>query len=461
MKKQLLIAAVAATMGTAAMADVSITGDAKFEYFNTETSTVSTNKTNTEVNLGIKGKNGDTTVVANLEFNTHDAASNTVSAMDIEDLYMTTKIGDVTVKGGNYATGTSAILGEIENGGRASNKVTISGSTGGVSWYAGNSAAAGEGSTQLNGNMFVGGSMDVAGWKVQAKHNSATVDSFGISGEVSGVGIRLEQKNDTAANGDTTFGNVTYSTNGIDLAYAWLDSDKANQIDEDDSVTSEELYLRIPACTKPGTYDATVTVSYHDGDYSETRNEKITVIQGDLCELNKDPVAPIQPKTIITVGPTSQDVIQGQGGVIYPLTLSNAGSEARTYVIAADGYADWADVSVSPANIVVLQSGEAKALYVYVSANEDAPVGEHMFSLTVTSGAETLKEFVLKSNVVAGEAEPVTTNWGGVKKVLEIGLVVLVVLLVILGLIIGFSRLKGSDDDFDDDDDEGKSETYY
>jgi hypothetical protein len=33
--------------------------------------------------------------------------------------------------------------------------------------------------------------MDVAGWKVQAKHNSATVDSFGISGEVSGVGIRM------------------------------------------------------------------------------------------------------------------------------------------------------------------------------------------------------------------------------------------------------------------------------
>ena len=83
-----------------------------------------------------------------------------------------------------------------------------------------------------------------------------------------------------------------------------------------------------------------------------------------------------------------------------------------------------------------------------------------MCTLTVTSGAETLKEFVLKSNVVEGEATPTATNWGGVKKVLEIGLVVLVVLLVILGLIIGFSRLKGSDEDFDDEDD-NKSETYY
>jgi len=38
MKKQLLIAAVAATMGTAAIADISITGDAKYEYTYTDTS---------------------------------------------------------------------------------------------------------------------------------------------------------------------------------------------------------------------------------------------------------------------------------------------------------------------------------------------------------------------------------------------------------------------------------------
>ena len=266
MKKQLLIAAVAATMGTAAMADVSITGDAKFEYFNTETSTVSTNKTNTEVNLKLRGKSGDTTVVMDIAANGGATASTAagvtaISGTVVEDMYLTTKVGDVTVKGGNYSTGTSAILGEIENGGRANNKVTLSGSTGGVSWYAGNSATVGTGATQINGNMFVGASMDVAGWKVQAKHNSATVDSFGISGEVSGVGIRLEQKNDTAANGDTTFGNVTYSTNGIDLAYAWLDSDKANQIDEDDSAIFAVENGIVTATTDTGNAQITAKTS--------------------------------------------------------------------------------------------------------------------------------------------------------------------------------------------------------
>jgi hypothetical protein len=47
-----------------------------------------------------------------LEFNTHG----TTNALDIEDLYMTTKVGMVDVKGGNYATGTSAIMGEIDEG---------------------------------------------------------------------------------------------------------------------------------------------------------------------------------------------------------------------------------------------------------------------------------------------------------------------------------------------------------
>jgi len=230
MKKQLLIAAVAATMGTAAIADISLTGNAKFEYFNTETSTTSTNKTNTEMNLSVKGSNGDTSVVINVEVNGHGD-----DQIDIEDMYMTTKIGDVTVKGGDYASSTSGILGEIDEGGRANDKVTISGSNGGVSWYAGNSAAAGEGLTQIDGNMFVGGSMDVAGWNVQAKHVSSTVDAFGISGSVAGLGVRLDTKNDTAANGDTTFGNLTYSTNGIDLGYAWIDADKANKIGESDS----------------------------------------------------------------------------------------------------------------------------------------------------------------------------------------------------------------------------------
>ena len=71
MKKQLLIAAVAATMTSAAMADISISGDAKFEYQNVEATgnTTNTNRTNTEVNLKLRGKSGDTSVVVDVASN--------------------------------------------------------------------------------------------------------------------------------------------------------------------------------------------------------------------------------------------------------------------------------------------------------------------------------------------------------------------------------------------------------
>ena len=233
MKKQLLIAAVAATMGTAVIADVSIAGNAKYEYFNDDYSgsTTDTNQTNTEVNLNIKGSNGDTKVVMDLEFNTHDATS-TRNALDIEDLYMTTKVGMVDVKGGNYATGTSAIMGEIDEGSRATNKVTLSTTYNGVKFYAGNSGGetATVANTELSSAMFAGVSGKVAGWTLEAKKLNARDEAYKIAGEVSGLGIRLETKNAQTANSDVTFGQLDYTINDVALTYAFLDVDNTNSL---------------------------------------------------------------------------------------------------------------------------------------------------------------------------------------------------------------------------------------
>ena len=244
MKKQLLIAAVAATMTSAAMADISISGDAKFEYQNVEATgvAINVNQTNTEVNLKLRGKSGDTTVVMDIAANGGATASTAagvtaISGTVVEDMYLTTKVGDVTVKAGNYATGTSSILGEIDNGSRSNNKVTLTTTLGGATVYVGNagSSAASTGFTTINNNMFAGVKMDVAGVTVQAKKVSDTVDAFGVSGDMSGVGFRLEQKQGTGSNTDVVFGNVTTDVNGISLGYAWIDADADDLIDETDS----------------------------------------------------------------------------------------------------------------------------------------------------------------------------------------------------------------------------------
>ena len=240
MKKQLLIAAVAATMTSAAMADISISGNAKFEYQNVEATgvAINVNQTNTEVNLKLRGKSGDTTVVMDIAANGGaDAGAAGQGGTVVEDMYLTTKVGDVTVKAGNYATGTSSILGEIDNGSRSNNKVTLTTTLGGATVYVGNagSSAASTGFTTINNNMFAGVKMDVAGVTVQAKKVSDTVDAFGVSGDMSGVGFRLEQKQGTGSNTDVVFGNVTTDVNGISLGYAWIDADADTLIGEDDS----------------------------------------------------------------------------------------------------------------------------------------------------------------------------------------------------------------------------------
>nr|MCH9711184.1 hypothetical protein [Pseudomonadota bacterium] len=100
MKKQLLIAAVAATMTSAAMADISITGSAKANYLNTD-STVANNDGNdfsTEINLGIKGTNGGSGVVINFE----SKDSGDGAAFDIEDSYVTSSVAGVGIQAGSW-----------------------------------------------------------------------------------------------------------------------------------------------------------------------------------------------------------------------------------------------------------------------------------------------------------------------------------------------------------------------
>jgi len=283
MKKQLIAAALISSVSAAAIADVSITGNAKYEYFSkTDGNAPSTDTTNTEVNLGIKGKTGDTTVVLNMEFQTHgsvdtntnptytytstiDSAidattgdatftettsvsttatsindATTSGVLDIEDLYMTTKIGDVSVKAGNWVSGTGSLGGEIKEDTRATNKIDMRTTIGGATIYAGNSGlVSGAGETALNRNMYYGVVFDVAGNKVELKHvgetSNESVKAIGLNGSMAGVNYRLEQYQDIAANGDTTFGNITTEINGISLGYAFTDADKAGQMTQDDS----------------------------------------------------------------------------------------------------------------------------------------------------------------------------------------------------------------------------------
>ncbi len=218
-------------------------------------------------------------------------------------------------------------------------------------------------------------------------------------------------------------------------------SDFIDEIESEESETSEELYMRIPAAAKPGVYDVKVEVIYDDGDEVERETTEIAVVSAEGMV-----APPSTGKTVIAVGVESQEIAAG-ASAMYPVTITNAGAFARTYTVTADG-SDWAVFTISPTNTVLLQAGESASMFVNAAVKQDATAGQKMFALTVSSAGETLKQVALKADVKAAAA-PVT----GVKKGLEIGLVVLVVLLVILGLIIGFSKMRGGEEE--------EKSTYY
>jgi len=269
------------------------------------------------------------------------------------------------------------------------------------------------------------------------------------------VSVRMRNIGEKDQNGM----KVTVDVPGLGISandYVDLVNDNGNPdgLQSDNSVLSEQLWLLVPKCAKAGVYDAYVTVTFRDGDKKVSTTKQVTVLGNQECEAVT--AQPAQEKTVITVGSQSQDVTKGTAGAIYPLTLTNAGKESKTYVVQVDGYASWAKVTVSPSNVVVLNGGESKAVYVYVTPLDTANVGQQMFSVTVTSGSETLKQFAMSANVVQGQ-QP-TDNWASLKRGLEVGLIVLVVLLVILGLIIAFNKLRGNDEEKDDEED---GQTYY
>ena len=232
--KKLIAAAVATSVSAIAIADVSIGGNANYEYFSTTVGSDTTYTADTEVNLNVKGKTGDTGVVLNIEFNNHGDVASSAGAgnVDVEDMYLTTKVGDIDVKAGHYGSGTTALAGEIESGARSTDKVTLSTNVGG--WTIG--YAVSEGSASMNGQgASVSASGTVSGVKVQLKEQSDSATYVGVAGSLAGIDYRLENKDADAASSDVFFGDISTKVGDMTVGYTVIDADSAGKITEGDS----------------------------------------------------------------------------------------------------------------------------------------------------------------------------------------------------------------------------------
>ncbi len=198
-----------------------------------------------------------------------------------------------------------------------------------------------------------------------------------------------------------------------------------------------EMFLTVPANAAPGTYKVNVEVKYDDLRETVSKSYNVDVVENDLFKKDSG-------KLVLAVGPQTQNVAQGKTAT-YGVALTNAGSTSKAYAVEAmtsNGVATTVSESLA-----VLGPGQNKVVYVSVTPGADTPAGEQLVTVTVKSGTAQVESVALKANVVEGNASNFNLRNG-----LEIALIVLVVLLVIIGLVVGFSRLKRDDEE---------EQTYY
>ena len=271
MKKQILAAAIAASVSAVALADISITGATKVNYTYTDKDDgTSTNGFKNETDLAITGKSGDTTVVMKLAMDegqstssgsnvtttsttavtaatgttgitaatsaatsadtivvtdgghTHTLTqtSNVGNSLALEDLYLTTKIGDINLKVGDWDNGDMPLRASS----RGRNKVEVGTSVGGLGlkWVSGE---------QQGDEVSV--SADIAGVKVGYKKKESKAADYSLKADVAGFSISHVALTSNTANKDRTLTELSTTAGGIGIKVGVADADSAAKITGD------------------------------------------------------------------------------------------------------------------------------------------------------------------------------------------------------------------------------------
>jgi hypothetical protein len=315
MKKQIIAAAVAASVSAVALADISITGAAQVNYTNTETAGVAHdgNKFTHESSLKVTGKTGDTTFVMGFGGGALDNTSATQDTtahdtFNAEDVYMQTSVAGVSVKAGQWDNGNNALrassrangklqlgtkVGDINVGfltssaGASAEEFTLGTSLGGVA-VSYTKKIAGE-TIKASGSI---GGVNVSYLGLPSDAANQDKDYVELSTKVGDVDVKIGHANaDSGVNisGDTWIGDYESTTlsNGQDVTAVELKTSMAGNtvayrnITVDD-VAANDMDINKFIVTRPLASGATMEVTYTSTDDDNTSTANTDVFDVEL-----------------------------------------------------------------------------------------------------------------------------------------------------------------------------------
>ena len=207
MKKQLFAAAIAATMASVSMADISISGGAKVNYLATDGAAGALKH---DVDFTIAGKSGSTTVSATVA-NEVTSGTTTAGALSVENVYVATSVMGANIKIGQWS-GSDSLLG---NGSRSSGKISADMSMGGIKVQY---------EDQNDGASSVTVSGSLAGVAVSHEVFSTSTDTS-ISGKIADVNATFRTVNNDNDAKDKSSLEVSTTLSGVAVTYATVKSD--------------------------------------------------------------------------------------------------------------------------------------------------------------------------------------------------------------------------------------------
>lgn len=221
-----------------------------------------------------------------------------------------------------------------------------------------------------------------------------------------------------------------------------------DEIEEGESVSSEEVALKIPICTEEGEYEVKATVYFDDLYKSVSSQRTIHIVESDACELTQEPYKTPE-KTIVSIAIQQADVMPNEAA-LFPITIVNTGTKATTVSFEVQG-ADWANVEFKPSNILIVKGEESEVISLYVTPKEDVE-GSKVLTLNIIKEGKVAQQVPFTVNVEKGEEEKAFAS-ANLRLVLEVAIVILVIVLVIIGLVLAFRKMKGNEEE--------DTQTYY
>jgi hypothetical protein len=262
MKKQLLIAAVAATMSSVAMADLSISGNAEV--------TIAQNSVSTEANIALRGSADAGSVTIDLT-NTVVTGASAAGSFGIKNAYMKTSVAGVAVKAGTWKSGASNLGRSSVKGGAYS----LTTSMGGVKAVYEETGTGSANSVTLSGS--------VSGVKLSHKiSQQGDATETKVSGSVAGVDASYHVKDSgTAKNSAIT---LSTSTNGVKIAYTSIDLDTAitGGIDGAIADTTSSVAAGKHSAIALTTSVAGNSVTFKRVDLNSVKTNKFIVSRGNM-----------------------------------------------------------------------------------------------------------------------------------------------------------------------------------